>query len=240
MRVELNPTFRCQLACPGCDRLCSIIPPDPADDMTPEQVSAFIREANQRGIRVERIKIVGGEPFTHIRIVELLQVLIHEGIGSGVVGSIKLDTNGVAKPPADLPMHPNFRIGGRKPKKKIHLPYLWSPFDLGLEWKCPCSHPFRCGYSLDARGWQLCSPAIMIDRLFYDGKHYQQNIPTKPWGAEDLGRHCIYAAPAWFREANAKPLSQFTPEMKSPTKSWAEALRQAGVEVARIYEPQIY
>ena len=237
MKVELNLTLRCQLACKGCDRLCGIVPPEPADDMTPAQVSAFIQEAKTRGIHIDRVKIVGGEPLVLPHVTDIVRLLIDEGIGSGVISSIKLDTNGIARIPADMPTHPSFRIGGRKPKKKIHLPYIWSPSDLGLEWHGPCSHPYRCGFSLDARGWLPCSPAIMIDRLFYGGEHYRHSITAHPWGIEKLCAHCIYAASSAFRVANVKPLNLFTPEMKMPTRSWAAALRRAGVAVESIYGP---
>jgi len=209
------------------------------DEITPAQISGVLQEAKTKNIHIDRAKIVGGEPLLCSSLVEIVELLIRDGIESGVVGSIKLDTNGIAALPSDLPKHPNFRVGGRKPKKKIHLPFLWSPRDLNIESHGPCSHPSKCGFSLDGRGWLPCSPAIMIDRLFYGERHYRDEIPTRPWGCDELCVHCLYSTPEWFRERWATPIRQFTPEMRMPTRSWATALRNAGIHVEQVYEPQV-
>lgn len=234
MRVELNLCYSCQCACAGCDRLCGIVPNN--DEVTVDQVKGVLAEAWEQQIHIERVKALGGEPALHSHLTAIVQELL-VGVEQDIVGGIKIDTNGIKPLPADLPRHPQLKIGGRKPKKKIHLPFLWSPSDLGLAWHGPCSHPYKCGFSFDSRGWLPCSPAVMIDRLFYGGEHYRQEISTVPWATDLLCRHCVYAAPAEWRQRMATPIGKFTPEMRMPTRSWAEALKRAGVDVPKIYDP---
>jgi len=110
--------------------------------------------------------------------------------------------------------------------KKKHLPVLWSPEDLGLKSKGPCSMVSRCGISLDKYGYLPCSSAIMIARVFKLTHLYKRELPGKAWGMEELCRHCVFGLPDdWCRE-NVKPLSECKGEFVEPTKSWRKALSE--------------
>ncbi len=237
IRVEMNVTMVCPLRCPGCDRLSGIYP-NP-DEMMLDQVAAFLDQAKTAG-GIGRCKLVGGDPAAHSNLPAVYGLFV-EAVKSGVVESVKIETSGVIPIYPGLEFHPNIRFAGRRPAKKKRLPYLWAPCDLGLPTSLGCSHPRRCGFSIDSRGYLPCSPAIMIDRLFFGGAHYRQAIPTdgRVWGCEDLCRYCVYSAPEAWRQAHVLPLAEFTPEMKQPTRSWADALRRAGVEVSAVYEPAL-
>lgn len=191
-----------------------------------DQLRAFVEQLDFHG-GVTSLKVCGGEPLLHPQVTEAYEILV-QAAERGVIRRIKMQTNGTVP-------RPNLRPSAcviwksSKPAKKVHLPYEWSPSDLGLPVTAPCSHPFRCGYAFDTRGWMLCSPGIMIARLFGHEYLYRTDMPTKPWGLE-LCRHCIYAAPEDFRRTHVKHLAAFTPEMKMASKSWFDALRLAGAE----------
>lgn len=201
------------------------------------QVEQFVHQARSAG-GIARVKLLGGCPLKSSIFVKAYSILV-EAVETGVIESVKIETSHAVPPPAGLRQHPCVRFAGRPVKKKRHLPYLWAPCDLGLATSLGCSHPRHCGFSIDARGYLPCSPAIMIDRLFYGGAHYRHELPAdgKVWGMEALCKYCCYAAPADWRTAHVKLLAEFTPEMKRPTASWAAALRAAGVEVAAVYSP---
>jgi hypothetical protein len=176
---------------------------------------------------INRIKIAGGEPLLHpdiLWILERLSPLVPE-----YVLKIKLDSNGTMTAViGDMMVNnakvPNIVFSGRAPKKKMHLPYLWSPTDLGLK-VTPCDTPRLCGFSLDNRGWLPCSPAIMIARTFGLDHLYMDGLPHSVWGMDELCKHCIHAAPKAFREAHCKPLREITEAERTPTESWRKALK---------------
>jgi len=206
--------------------------------MTLDQVAAFLDQAKAAG-GIGRVKLLGGCPLKHSDFPGVYSLFL-AAVEVGTVELVKIETSGAIPVPSGLTPHPRIRFGGRRPKKKVHLPYLWSPSDLGLAIHAPCSHPWRCGFSIDARGWLPCSPAIMVDRLFYGGSHYRERLPAdgRVWGIDALCKHCAYAAAPEWRAAHATPIAQFTREMRMPTRSWAEALRRAGVVAADdTYEP---
>ena len=62
LKTELDITRRCNLQCPGCNRLCGVIQ-DNNSDITLEETKNIINEINQlTGIYHKRFVIIGGEP----------------------------------------------------------------------------------------------------------------------------------------------------------------------------------
>lgn len=220
MRVEINLTLKCNLACSNCNRLCHIFR-DRTDHITRQQMMYLLDDVKayhqQTGRKVTRIKVAGGEPFLHpdydwmlCRLAELVPEFCTK---------VKVDTNGTV--PYETTADINF--SGRSAKRKHHLPYLWSPTDMGLP-ITPCKTPFLCGFSLDNRGWLPCSPAIMIARCFGLEHLYRDRMPWEVWGLDELCKYCIHAAPQCFRDKYCKPLNEITQEEKLPTPSWKKAL----------------
>lgn len=223
MRVELNITLRCNQACANCNRLCHLYP-DRKEDIDPEAIAQWIAYLRVTGQTVNRVKVVGGEPLLHPQFRDIY-CLLGEAVNSGEIKAVKVDTNGTLPIPS-LPKYRGVRIGGRKPRRKEHLPYLWSPMDLGEQIpRHPCDMPRLCGFSLDNRGWLPCSPAIMIVRSFGLEHLYKRDMPTKPWGISDICRHCIHAMPDEWKRMHCKPLGSITAAEKAPTVSWARALQ---------------
>ncbi len=222
MRIELNLTLRCNLACPNCNRCCNLFRTR-TDDVSRQQIRAMVLDIKQykqaTGMRINRIKVVGGEPLLHPEwdwVIEKLSELVPDHCNK-----VKVDSNGTIK---HEPVK-NVVFAGRGIVRKEHLPYLWSPTDLGLP-ITPCSQPRICGFSLDSIGWLPCSPAIMIARSFGLEHLYRNKMPTQPWGLDELCKHCIHAAPEEFRQAHCKSLGSILESDQRPTESWVRALER--------------
>ena len=224
INFELNPTLRCNLACPNCNRHCHLKPKWAEDsDITVEQLKRFVNLLRDcPAIKAKRVKVSGGEPFVHPDFPGLYQVLTG-AVDEGLILKIKIDSNGTLPRPK-VSFHPAVHWSGRRPSRKRHLPTLWSPTDLGLPIQYPCGVPHVCGISLDDRGFLPCSMAISIVRTFGWWEMYSDTFETE-WDMEKMCRHCVFAGPEEWRRVHCKPLSKFIPEELQPTKSWAEAMK---------------
>lgn len=231
INFELNITLRCNLACPNCNRHCHLKPKWAEDsDMTVEQIEQFIWDLHKGPVKAKRVKVAGGEPFIHPEFVAIYKALTN-AVDHGLIQKIKIDTNGTLPRP-DVPDHPAVRWSGRKPSRKAHLPTLWSPTDLRLPVKYPCSMPRKCGISLDHRGYLPCSMAIAAVRTFGLELAYRDEPPLDNsdeflkvfWPMNVLCEDCVFAGPEAWRKSLCKPLDQITDEEKRPTKTWAEVM----------------
>ena len=225
INFEINPTLRCNLKCPNCNRLCHLTPKWANDsDMTVEQVERFVAELRGGPVQAKRVKVAGGEPLLHPELGEILGVLL-AGVTEGLIEKIKIDSNGTL--PKLHIEHPALRWSGRKPAKKVHLPTLWSPTDLNLPTSYPCSMPKACGISLDNRGYLPCSMAISLVRTGVVGPEHYCDTFNARWNFHEICPHCVFAAPEAWRKAYCKPLNKITSGEKLPTATWAEALQYA-------------
>jgi hypothetical protein len=169
--------------------------------MSREQIEGVLTDIRnyyeETGKKINRIKVVGGEPFMHPDYDWMLTRL--GSLVPDYCNKVKVDTNW------SLPYctTADVQVTGRAPKRKVHLPYLWSPTDLGLS-VTPCNQPRVCG--------------------FYLHHLYKDHMPTEVWGLDELCKHCIHAAPDDFRAQLCKPLKEITLNEKTPTKSWEDAL----------------
>ena len=226
INFELNVTLRCNLACPNCNRLCHLKPAWAEDsDMSVGHVELFVDNLRNGPVKAKRVKVAGGEPLLHPELAQIIDVLL-AGVRDGVIGKVKVDTNGTMNDKRPAIEHPALSWSGRKPSRKVHLPTLWSPTDLGLPLTYPCTMPAKCGISLDNRGYLPCSMAISICRTFEGMERYYADRPNSHFGkfAHAICRHCIFAAPKAFREEHCRKLKDITEAEKQPTKTWEAAL----------------
>lgn len=219
IRLEGNWNLDCSAQCPACDR-CVTEFPDRKDHVTVEQIDAFFDQLRRRKdeLRVTRLKIVGGEFLVHPQFREIYE-RVCAALDEDLLGFVKISTNCVSKVPSDIRKHPKIKWCKSPLKNKLHLPFLYHPKDIGQKTYGFCSHPWRCGMSMSAKGFLPCSPAIMIAGGF-DLEHlYKQEIPTEPWGESELCSNCVYSVDRkWKRENLAFEHFEATP-------TWEKALR---------------
>lgn len=225
VNFEWNLLIGCPRRCCGCDRSVEHYP-ERREEMSLEQVDKAIQQLrdNKYRIRAKKIKLAGGEPTMHSQFVEIYWKLI-AALEEGVFEFLKINMSDHEKypRPASIPDHPKVRWLHSHPRKKSHLPYMWSPTDLGIEMG-PCRIPQTCGISLDATGKYLpCSASIMVVRAFgLEEEMYKEEVPDGPWGLEKICDKCIHSANAawkkkWFEDNPGLTKTQ-------PTESWVKAL----------------
>ena len=221
-RVEMQLTYRCNLKCRMCNRLCDKFPLD--DDMTVGQVETFVRKLEEERRTIVRIKLVGGEPTLHpdfLTICELLSAAVQKGL----VGKVAVNSNGLTQSQFTKPLPPGVNWKLSPAKNKRHRPYLWSPKDLGLVGRGPCKMPRICGFSLDVKGWLPCSGGVAIARLFGHEHLYRPldgPLPTKEWGMAELCQDCIHGIDDFF----ATDFKSMPVEWDKPSPRWAEAMEK--------------
>src|SRR5690348_4435511 len=85
--VEFNLTEHCNLSCYGCDHASPLLPTRLADLESFQRDLAALSEV----FHSREIRLVGGEPLLHPRIVEFMRA----ARDSGVADSVVIYTNGV-------------------------------------------------------------------------------------------------------------------------------------------------
>lgn len=166
--------------------MCGQIPYKDSD-MTLDQIEKLGQQLRERKEHIDKIKVVGGEPLVHPQYQEIIEKL-NEFRLEGLITFIKINTNKLLPRPAfDFPVR---YLGGLKGG---HIPFQVSPADLGVKTNLGCAMPIGCGYSLDAWGFLPCSPAIALVRVFKLYHLYKRELPTGPWGYEEICKHCVFA-----------------------------------------------
>jgi hypothetical protein len=235
INLELHITLKCNSACPNCNRLCNIYR-DRTEHMSIEQIQKFIDQAKNNG-GINKLKVLGGEPLLHPQFVEIYNILA-SATKDGIINYIKIESNKTVTIPK-VERYNSVWWKGRPQSKKKHLPFLWSPKDLGVVKGAQpnCRVVRRCGYSLDKYGYLPCSCAIMISRLFGNTDLYSHEFPKQVWGLDKLCQHCIFSMDQeWKSQFACKRLSEHTIEEKTPTKSYQDALDKWDVE--KFYKTQ--
>jgi hypothetical protein len=202
--------------------------------MSIDQIKKFIEQAKQIKGR-KKVKIVGGEPLLHPNVSEINDLLA-DAVEKKYITSAKFGTNKTIKLPDNFKKSPFVRFSGMISRKKHHLPYLWSPLDMGLKTgnepkpKRLCMQLRRCGFSLDKYGYLPCSLSIMIVRLFGLTHLYKHEIPTELWGLDQICKHCILSMDSGWIKSHAKLLKDITEEEKMPSKTFKEAMDKFNLE----------
>lgn len=231
LRLELNLTLACNHACPACNRLCDRFPKR-TGHMSLEQVDKLceqVQDAQTEGrASVKRLKVVGGEPLLHPDYPEV-HARLCAAADAGIFQSVKIQSNGILPKPKGLATSPRVRFSGMAFGKRGHLP-IWSPEDHGQVWQEGCMMIGRCGASLDAWGWLPCSAAIAIVAVFELEHLYREELPTEPWGLNELCQHCACAGPKEWQDEHTKLFKDMWPGHRQPSSSWVEAMLRKGAD----------
>jgi hypothetical protein len=216
-RVVLNVTYNCNLRCKWCCQCLDRIQVSDSE-MSLEQIDEFVKYAETQSEPFGKIRVCGGEPFTHPQIHDILERLSTLPLGRHVKRRISVSTNGTFGKPR-LPRKTRRRFS--PPSQKQHHPFLVSPTDLGLENYCqiPCSRPKLCGTCLDKWGWSFCYCAPMMGRLLGIKVHFKSLSKVKV--IPEICRHCSLAV-------RLKPHAWATLQKTAnrPSRTWRKALKR--------------
>lgn len=161
-------------------------------DMTLAEVEKFIQQIKIRN-DVERIRIMGGEPFLHPELEEICKMIKND-----------LDDH-----PLDILTNKTIykedvycgievvNIYSMEDKKRLHLCALVSPTDTKQKRTAEkCHSMLHCGISCSKYGWSPCGNGGAIARLFKLNDFLTKEIPPDlNWGDMNLlCNHCQFGA----------------------------------------------
>lgn len=175
--AALNITFACDNACVGCNRACFLKPPHtPA--MTRERLMHFFAEVQSNGIRLKRMRIIGGEPTLHPEFTEIVAMVANYARSTGSGCRVRLysttRTERAKRLVAEVKREfPNLKLFIDEKEGPTTFPpltrYIFvDPKDAGINcpWPCPImGGRGMCGYGVDQLGYSLCPTAGTIDTL---------------------------------------------------------------------------
>jgi len=223
--VELCLTYRCNMKCANCSNLCTQAPAH--GDLTPNDVSAFVRDSLAHEHLWDQITLHGGEPVLNPWIYDIVRILANYREKTGV--KLWLSTNNSCKEIRervtrislcyDIPL-------GVSTKQKVNvdgsgnpIEYIAvneSPTDINEDYTLGCFQSSDCGVCFNNNGYYPCSPLAASARVFgYApiGKSIKDLTMEKCLDYFNLHcKHCGFAVPNRRRVVN-----QLT------TKTWYDA-----------------
>jgi len=170
--VEIDITYRCNLKCSNCNRSCTQAPSK--TDMPLETIESFLNQSLSRGIKWQRIRILGGEPTLHPQLASILQMILTYKSMHNPGVRIVLCTNGagkhVAKVLARLPEGVVIKSTAKGKRQRLFRPFNLAPVDSAqyryADFAAGCRILSDCGLGLTPSGYYACAIAGGIDRVF--------------------------------------------------------------------------
>jgi uncharacterized Fe-S cluster-containing radical SAM superfamily protein len=239
-RIEIDITYSCNLTCFNCNRSCEQAPT--GEHITVQQIEAFVQESIVKGIKWERIRLLGGEPTLHPQFFEILEVLIGYRSNFSSDTRIVVVTNGygkkvqqvLARIPGGVSIQNTMKESGVQPAFRS---FNIAPRDVAAyrsaDFRNGCSIIDQCGFGLSPSGYYPCAVAGGIDRIF-GWDIGRQNLPSDDDRMYDLlERFCSHCG--HFKRSPEPPL--LAPTM---SKTWTEAYaayRRSKPKPTRYAEP---
>lgn len=169
--LEIDITYRCNLACANCNRSCAQAPR--STDISIEQIEQLITESLLQGYQWRRIRLLGGEPTLHPRFLEIIQLLrIYRDTHLPSL-RIVVCTNGYGPKvrqmldllPEDIEIKSTEKSGG----SRLFRPFNKAPCDSRLhrfyDYETGCRILSECGMGLTPMGYYPCAISGGIDDI---------------------------------------------------------------------------
>ena len=165
--AEWHLTYRCDLACAGCNRACFLPPATP--DMTLDDAHEFVRQAKELCWAPD-VALLGGEPTLHADLLRFLEIarelsgriiVVSNGFSRHAKERLEqIRTEGLAEVSNSFKPHGSIR--------HAIADVFTAPVDFGMEGRDPCTWHSRaehCGISVDAAGYTACPIVGAIDGI---------------------------------------------------------------------------
>ena len=170
--VEIDITYKCNLKCLNCNRSCNQAPS--RMEMPVAMVEAFIRESIERDMQWKRIRLLGGEPTLHSRILDIIALLSDYQSSRNPNVKLVLGTNyhgdRVLRVLEKLPDNIIIQSTLKTSRVNLFKPFNVAPADTLLnrfsDYACGCRIIADCGLGLTPSGYYMCAVAGGIDRIF--------------------------------------------------------------------------
>ncbi len=236
VRFGISLTYRCNAACPGCNRYLDVAPWADSD-LSPDDIKLGYARVVDAGIKIHKTRVTGGEPLLHPRFRRCLEI-IGQTWNKDYGGRTAVFTNG------SIPLPPTrgwrYNVSGMGLEKNKHLIFpMVSPEDLGVTYHGEsdrlCYRQHGCGRLFDAFGFSFCILAGPIGRLLgIDPYHDRPVLDMR----EEICRHCIISvgvrrAHRLFEKAKSGALPYPTPTWRRAVERWRDGDR---IELKRFQE----
>lgn len=169
--LEIDTTYRCNLACANCNRSCAQAPR--STDLSIEQIEQLITKSLLQGYQWRRIRLLGGEPTLHPRFLEIIQLLRTYRDTHLPSLRIVVCTNGYGPNvrqmldllPEDIEIKSTEKSGG----SRLFRPFNQAPCDSRLhrfyDYEAGCRILSECGMGLTPMGYYPCAISGAIDDI---------------------------------------------------------------------------
>lgn len=173
--LEIDLTYRCNLACPNCNRSCAQAPR--STDMAIGQIEQLMAESLVQGYSWKRIRLLGGEPTLHPQFLEIVQLLRTYRRDHLPSLRIVVCTNGHGRKvrrmidllPDDIEIKSTEKTGD----SRLFRPFNKAPCDSRLhqfyDYEAGCRILSECGMGLTPMGYYPCAVSGAIDDIVQYG-----------------------------------------------------------------------
>jgi hypothetical protein len=188
--AEIDITYKCNLKCFNCNRSCTQAPSD--QEMPLADIEAFIEQSIEQHINWKRIRILGGEPTLHSRIMDIIDLLIAYRKKHNPTLQLTLGTNFFGRQVhavlEKLPDAVIMKSTLKSSRFNLFKPFNVAPVDTRYnrfsDYTSGCRIIEECGLGLTPSGYYMCAIAGGIDRIF--GYHLgRKDLPQASDTLED-------------------------------------------------------
>lgn len=210
-RIEIIITYACNMNCFNCDAMVRQAPS--GERMKLEQIEKFISESLENNIQWESIRILGGEPTVHPKIINILEKLTNYKNTFSKNTEITLVTNGNGKfvnsKLKDIELlfpHIIIENSQKTSNEQLHFtPINQAPIDIPEyreeDLSKGCWITSVCGIALSMHGYYPCTTSASIDRVF--GLDVgRKNMPNDQDLMEDLFEKFCKLCGHYYHEIN--------------------------------------
>jgi len=217
---QIIVTMRCITSCKWCLQMLDVLPWDQVDtDITVEDVETAGRLLKEGGYRIKWLRITGGEPVLHPRIIEILDTAKQIWRINGRVHVYTYRKY----PWKGLIQHDKHKL--LSPGYKERRPFRVSPADLGIEpvygENSLCPQQSGCGHSFQHFGFSFCVLAGPLGELL--GENCYEAFPIRK-GRRSICQHCLFSLPTPRRFEIQEEVK--SGKIKEPTKTYTEGIQR--------------
>ncbi len=202
-QVEIDITYRCNLACNNCNRSLGDSQAKSNESMSFEQVQKFLEDSVNNNFNWKQIRILGGEPTFHPQFFEILNLFLEYKAKHAPEVELQLWTNGCGEAVQKrLESVPDQVVVVNSSKVQEGDAPIFNAFNLApidsiaykyTDFANGCSITEKCGVGVTPYGYYPCAIAGSIDRIL--GLDLGQKDPAKAYDSmrgqlNDLCRYC--------------------------------------------------
>ncbi len=172
--IEIDITYRCNLACFNCNRSLGKGQAPSNEDMTIDQIRKFVQESIDGNIKWKRIRVLGGEPTLNPHLLEILSTLIEYKQTYSPHTLIELTSNGYGEKVQNTLLKIPKEVLVKNTSKESIVQYF-HPINKAAKdsfmyryanYTNGCYVTSTCGIGLTPHGYYPCGIAGSIDRVF--------------------------------------------------------------------------